>query len=452
MNNEALTDLKEGALTWRIIKYIVPLMLTGVLQLLYNTADNIVVGRFDGANALAAVGSTGSLINLIVNVLMGLSVGTAVAVAHDFGANDHEGVQKTVHTSMLISLISGIVVGAFGCIFSKIFLVWMGTPEDVLPLSTEYLAIYFLGTPASLVYNFGASILRSVGDTKRPLYFLSISGILNVILNLIFVIVFKMGVAGVAIATIVSQYVSMIMIIVCLMREKSCCHFDPKKMHIYGDKLAKIVKVGLPAGFQGTVFSISNVVIQSSINSFGSLVMAGSTAAGQLEGFTYMAMNSVYHASLTFVGQNVGAKKYHMINRVVFTCLGVVTVIGVVLSALTYVFREPLLQIYLPNDPEAIPYGITRMQYVLIPYFLCGWMEVLVGGQRGMGMSVIPMITSLVGSCLLRIVWIATVFAADPSLFTLFVSYPISWLVTSLVHAMFYFIRLHKVKKNATVA
>ena len=449
MHTVAKHNTKERSLTGQIIRYIIPLMLTGILQLLYNAADNIVVGRFDGSQALAAVGSTGALINLIVNVFMGLAVGTAVAVAHDYGANDDEGVQRTVHTSVLISIFCGLFVGAFGCLFSGTFLKWMGTPEDVLPLSTTYLAIYFLGTPASLIYNFGASILRSVGDTKRPLFFLTVSGILNVVLNLIFVILFHLSVAGVALATIISQYVSMVMIIVCLMREKGCCHLDLRKLHIYKDKLLKIIRVGLPAGFQGTVFSLSNVVIQSSVNSFGSLVMAGNTAAAQLEGFAYTAMNSVYHAALTFVGQNIGAKKYDMINKVVFRCLGIVIFIGVMVGGLMYTFGRPLLQIYLPNDPDAIPYGLTRLQYIIIPYFLCGTMEVMVGGQRGMGMSIVPMITSLIGSCALRVVWVATVFAAFRSLPVLYLSYPISWALTTAVHMIFYFNRLSKVKKMA---
>ncbi|MBE6711639.1 MAG: MATE family efflux transporter [Ruminococcaceae bacterium] len=452
MNRTATKQPKERSLTGQIIRYIVPLMLTGILQLLYNAADNVVVGRFDGSNALAAVGSTGALVNLILNVFIGLSVGTAVAVAHDYGANDHEGVQKTVHTSILISIFFGVIVGAFGCLCSGTFLKWMDTPPDVLPLSTTYLAIYFLGTPASMVYNFGASILRSVGDTKRPLFFLTLSGIINVVLNLIFVIIFRMSVAGVALATIISQYVSMVMIVVCLVREKGCCHLDFRKLRIHRDKLQKIVRVGLPAGIQGSVFSISNVVIQSSVNSFGSLVMAGNTAAAQLEGFAYTAMNSVYHAALTFVGQNMGAKRYDMINKVVFRCFIVVMCIGLTVGVLMYTFAEPLLKIYLPNDPDAIPYGITRMGYLIIPYFLCGTMEVMVGGQRGMGMSIVPMITSLVGSCLLRVVWVMTIFAAFRSLPVLYLSYPISWGLTTAAHTVFYFRHLGKIKKAARAA
>ncbi len=441
-------DLTEGPLTLKIIKYIIPLMLTGILQLLYNAADSVVVGHYDGSNALAAVSSVGSLINLLVNVFMGLSVGAAVVVAQDYGAKDYDGVSKTVHTSYLVSIIGGVVVGAIGLVFSRQFLIWMGSPEDVLPLSTEYLMIYFVGTPANMAYNFGASILRSIGDTKRPLYFLTISGIVNVILNLILVIVFHMGVAGVAYATVISQILSAVMVIVYMMKSKDCVKFIPKKMCIHKDKLKKMLYIGLPAGFQGTVFSLSNVVIQSAVNSFGSLVMAGNGAASSLEGFTYIAMNSVYQASLTFVGQNVGAKKYDRINKVQCVCLILVTVIGLVFGVTTYCFGEPLLSIYLPNDPDAIPYGMTRMSYIVLTYFLCGMMEVMVGGQRGMGMSLIPMINSLVGSCLLRIVWIATVFNSDPSLFTLYISYPISWIVTTLAHTVFYFIKLHSIKKN----
>ena len=446
---EKNNDLTSGPLTIKIIKFIIPLMLTGILQLLYNAADSIVVGHYDGSSALAAVSSVGALINLLVNAFMGLSVGAAVVVAQDYGAKDYEGVSKTVHTSYLISIIGGIVVGAIGLIFSRQFLIWMGSPEDVLPLSTEYLMIYFIGTPANMAYNFGASILRSVGDTKRPLYFLTISGLVNIVLNLVLVIVFHMGVAGVAYATIISQILSAVMVIVYMMKSKDCVRFVPKNMRIYGDKLKKMLYIGLPAGFQGTVFSLSNVVIQSAVNSFGSLVMAGNGAASSLEGFTYTAMNSVYQASLTFVGQNVGAKKYDRINKVQGVCLVLVTIIGLVFGVATYCLGEPLLSIYLPNDPEAIPYGIIRMSYIALPYFLCGMMEVMVGGQRGMGMSFIPMINALLGSCVLRIVWISTVFAADPTLFTLYISYPISWIVTTLAHTVFYFVKLHSLKKKA---
>ena len=442
-------EAKRDGTLLQIIKFILPLMLTGILQLLYNAADSVVLGRWDGSDSLAAVSSVGSLINLLVNVFMGLSVGTAVAVAHDYGAKEYRGVGRTVHTSILVSLVGGVAVAAIGLTFSRTFLVWMQSPENVLPLSTLYLKIYFLGTPANMVYNFGASILRSVGDTKRPLYFLTISGLANVVLNLIFVICFDMGVAGVALATIISQYMSAAFVIVYLMKHDGCIHLDFKKLRIHTDKLKKIIMVGLPAGFQGTVFSLSNVLIQSSVNSFGDLVMAGNGAAASIEGFTYISMNAVYHASLTFVGQSVGARRYDRINKIVFTCVLTVVVIGLVFGGLTCLFDEPLLSIYLPDEPSAIPYGSVRLLYISLPYFLCGIMEVFVGAQRGLGLSIVPMINSLLGSCVLRVVWIFTVFAAFRSLEILYLSYAITWIITSLAHLTVYSIRLRKIKKAA---
>ena len=455
-------DIVNGPMIPNILRFSLPLIATGMLQLLYNAADNIVVGQFDGQTALAAVGSTGSLINLILNICMGLAVGSSVAVAHDYGAGNKEGVQQTVHTSVLISMIGGIFVALVGFFFSGTFLRWMGSPENVLPLSTLYLRIYFLGTPASMVYNFCASMLRAVGDTKRPLYFLTISGLINVALNLFFVIVFHMGVAGVALATIISQYVSMIMVIIYMHRLDDCCHLDFRKLRIHKNKLLRIVQVGLPAGLQGSVFSISNVVIQSSINSFGSVVMSGNTAAGQLEGFVYTAMNSLYQASLTFTGQNVGAGKIHKLHRVMLSCAAIVTVIGLVMGIGMYLVGEPLLEIYLPleNNPateeamqknlenlKAIDYGMVRLRYVMLPYLLCGLMEVMVGCQRGMGMSVTPMITSMLGACGIRIFWIYTFFSWNRTLPMLYISYPISWFITTAVHTINYFRAHRKTKK-----
>ena len=444
---ENLVDA-PGSLTVKIVRFILPLIATGVLQLLYNAADSVVVGRFESADALAAVTSVGSLVNLLVNLFMGLSVGTSVAVAHDWGAKDYDGVSRTVHTSYLISFIGGVIVSAVGIVFSAQFLVWMKSDPAVLPLSARYLRIYFVGTTANMAYNFGASVLRSIGDTRRPLFFLAISGLVNVVLNVIFVVGFRMGVDGVAWATVASQVLSAVFVIVYMMRCEGPIRFEWRKLRLHPDKLRKIVLVGLPAGFQGTVFSISNVIIQSSVNSFGNIVMAGNGAAASIEGFTYIAQNSVYHASLTFVGQYVGAGKPEKINGVMFRCLGLVTVIGLTFGLLSYAFAEPLLGIYLPNDPEAIAFGKTRLLFLAVPYFLCGTMEVMVGGQRGMGLSLIPMVNALIGSCLLRIVWIATVFAAHHTLFMLYISYPISWLVTTGAHTVFYAIRLNKLKRD----
>lgn len=445
---ENLVDA-PGSLTVKIIRFVIPLMLTGILQLLYNAADSVVVGRFESSDALAAVTSVGSLINLLVNLFMGLSVGTSVAVAHDWGAKDYEGVSRTIHTSYLISFIGGILVSAVGIAFSGQFLVWMKSDPAVLPLSARYLRIYFVGTTANMAYNFGASVLRSVGDTRRPLYFLAVSGLVNVILNLIFVVVFRMGVDGVAWATVASQVLSAAFVIVYMMRVKTPIHFDWRKLKLHPDKLKKIVLVGLPAGLQGTVFSISNVIIQSSVNSFGNVVMAGNGAAASIEGFTYIAMNSFYHASLTFVGQFVGARKLERINGVIFRCLGLVTAVGLFFGVLSFVFAHPLLSVYLPNDPGAVDYGRTRLLYLAVPYFLCGMMEVMVGGQRGMGLSLLPMINALLGSCALRIVWIVTVFAVHHTLFMLYISYPVSWLVTTLAHSVVYAVRLRKLRREA---
>ncbi|MBQ3591008.1 MAG: MATE family efflux transporter [Clostridia bacterium] len=455
-------DIVNGPMIPNIIRFSLPLIATGMLQLLYNAADNIVVGQFDGQTALAAVGSTGSLINLIVNICMGLAVGSSVAVAQDYGAGNKDGVHQTIHTSVLVSMIGGLVVALVGFFFSGTFLRWMGSPENVLPLSTLYLKIYFLGTPASMIYNFCASMLRAVGDTKRPLYFLTISGLINVLLNLLFVIVFHMGVAGVALATIISQYVSMIMVLVYLHKLDDCCHLDFRKLKLYRNKMVKIIQVGIPAGLQGSVFSISNVVIQSSINSFGSVVMSGNTAAGQLEGFVYTAMNALYQAALTFTGQHVGAGNIHKLHRVMLSCAAIVLVIGLVMGIGMYAVGEPLLKIYLPIEAnpateeamqtnmenlKAIEYGMVRLMYVMLPYFLCGMMEVMVGCQRGMGMSVTPMITSMLGACGIRIFWIYTFFTWYRSLPMLYISYPISWFITTAVHTLNYFRAHSKTKK-----
>ena len=444
-------DIVNGPMIPNIFRFILPLIATSVLQLLYNAADNVVVGRYASYVALAAVGSTGALINLILNVCIGLSVGSSVAVAQDYGAGDEEGVQKVIHTSVYVSAVGGLIVGVIGFFFSRQFLVWMGSPEDVLPLATLYLKIYFLGTPASMIYNFCASILRSVGDTKHPLYYLTISGIINVIFNLIFVIQFHLGVAGVAIATVISQYVSCVMVVVFMMRAQDCCHLDLRKLKIHGDKFKKIVRVGLPAGLQGSVFSISNVVIQSAINSFNSVVMAGCTAAGQIEGFVYVAQNSLYQAALTFTGQYIGAGKLDKIRKVCFNCMWIVTAIGLILGILACVFGRPLLSIYIPDEPAAIEYGIERLLIVALPYFLCGWMEVLVGCQRGMGMSITPMIVSMLGACGLRILWISTIFQTNRTLFMLFLSYPLSWFITASVHFVFYKIHYAKLLKRHAV-
>lgn len=440
-------DMCNGPLTRKIITYCIPLALSGILQLLYNAADIIVVGRFTGPTALAAVGSTGSLINLIVNLLIGLSVGASVCVANFYGAGREKDVRETVHTAMLISVIGGVIVAVVGMVFAKTFLGWMGSPDDVIDQATLYLRIYFAGMPLTMAYNFASAIFRALGDTKRPLYYLAVSGLVNVILNLIFVIVFKMGVAGVATATVVAQAVSTTLIILCMIRSHSVIHLQRDMLRIHGDKLKEIVRVGLPAGLQGTIFSISNVLIQSSINSFGSIAIAGNSASSNLEGFMYTSMNSVYQAALSFAGQNMGARKYSRLKKVLCNCLAIVTGIGIGMGAIMYLFRYQLLGIY-SSDMDVINFGIERLELFCLTYFTCGAMDVMVGQMRGMGYSIVPMIVSLVGVCGIRIVWIFTVFKASNSLLTLYMSYPVSWVVTLAVHFSTFLYVYHKVKQR----
>ena len=441
-------NMCEGPLLSKIILFSVPLMLSSILQLLYNAADVIVVGRFAGSSALAAVSSTGSLINLIVNLFIGLSVGANVAAARFFGAKDDQGVHEVVHTSMLLSIIGGIFVGIVGFTFSRTFLEWMDSPPDVIDQAALYMKIYFCGMPAQMIYNFGSSILRAIGDTRRPLMFLTISGAVNVVLNLILVIFFHMGVAGVAIATIVSQLLSAIFVVTCLIRAKgsSFC-LDIKKLRIYRSKLMLIMQTGVPAGVQGSLFSVSNVLIQSSINSFGSTAMAGNGAAGNIEGFVYVAMNAFHHAALTFTSQNLGARNFDRIKRVAIQCVLIVTVVGFAVGGGAMLAAEPLLSIY-DSDPEVIAFGVLRMQIICLTYFGCGIMDVMGGLMRGLGYSITPMIVSLIGACGFRIFWIYTFFAWNPTLSCLYTSYPISWGLTAAAHAVCFVFALRAVKKK----
>ena len=356
-------DMCNGPLLGKLLLFTLPLMLSGILQLLFNAADIVVVGKFSGSQALAAVGSTSALINLFVNVFIGFSIGANVMVAQYFGAKDEKNVQETVHTSILLGLLGGIFLIAVGILLAKTMLIWMGTPEDVLDQAVLYINIYFIGMPAMLVYNFGAAILRAIGDTRRPLYYLLTAGVVNVILNMIFVIALDMGVAGVATATVISQVISASLIVRCLMHSEGMYHLDPHKLRIHKGKLAGIVRIGLPAGLQGAVFSISNVLIQSSINSFGSIAMAGSTAAGNIEGFVYTAMNSVYQTALSFVSQNVGGGKQERIPKISWECMIIVFIIGAVMGNAAYHFGDHLLRIY-SSDPEVIQYGLIRMQLI----------------------------------------------------------------------------------------
>ena len=429
----------NGPIFKKVVLFAFPLMLSGILQLLYNAADIIVVGQFSSSDAMAAVGSTSSLINLLTNVFIGLSIGVSVLISKFYGAGQQKDIFETVHTAIGLSLICGILVGILGFIFAGTMLEWMDSPENVLPKATLYMKIYFLGMPAFMIYNFGSAALRAVGDTRRPLYYLTISGIINILLNLLFVIVFNLSVMGVALATIISQYISASLIIWCLVKTDGACRLSLKHIRIHFRKLGAILRIGLPAGIQSSLFSISNVLIQSSVNSFGSTVMAGNTAAASLEGFVYTAMNSMSQASLSFTGQNFGAGQLKRIKRIAGICLASVSVVGLILGMAFYLLGTPLSRIYSP-DQAVIDVSLTRLEIICTTYFLCGIMEVLVGLLRGMGQSLLPTTVSLLGACAFRVLWIYTVFAADKTLTTLYISYPISWLLTSFIHLVCFFI------------
>ncbi len=443
-------DMTQGPLLPKVLMFSLPLIISGILQLLFNAADMVVVGRFAGKEYLAAVGSTGSLINLMVNVFIGLSVGGSVAVARSFGAGDPVAVHRSVHTAMTLAIIAGVVVGLLGFLFCRPLLRLMDNP--VLDYATTYMKIYFLGMPFNMVYNFGASILRAVGDTRRPLTYLTIAGVVNVVLNLLLVVGFHMNVAGVAIATVASQAVSAVLVVICLMRSSGAVHLDVRDLRIHRRQLIDIAKVGLPAGLQGSLFSISNVLIQSSVNSFGEVVVAANSAGSNLEGFAYTAMNAIHQAALTFASQNLGAGKIKRVRRSVWVCIATVTVIGLTISNLMFLAGQPLLSLYL-DDPSAIDpltgvtvleYGMKRLSYMLPLYCLCGLMDVMVGSLRGIGYSIMPMIVSLTGACLFRVVWIMTVFASHRTLDVLYLSYPLSWAVTFGVHLLCYLIFARK--------
>ena len=426
-------DMTQGPILPKIVAFTGPLILTGILQLLYNAADVIVVGNYAGHEALAAVSSTGSLINLLVNVFMGMSGGASVVIARYYGARDVISLRKAEHTAMTLALFMGLGVGLFGFLAARPLLQMMDSPEDVIDGAALYVRIYFLGMPANMLYNFGAGVLRAVGDTKRPMYYLMIAGLVNVLLNLLLVIVFHLDVAGVAIATVASQVISAALVLLCLLRSRSAIHLNLQECRIDRKSTREIIQIGLPAGLQGSLFSISNVLIQSSVNSFGSLVVAGNGVASSLESFVYTSMNAQYQAAMTFASQNYGAGKADRVRKTLWCCLGCVTVIGLGMGLLFRLFGPQLMSLYNP-EPEVIRNGLVRIDIIMPTYFLCGLMDVMVGQLRGIGYSVMPMIVSLTGACLLRIVWILTVFAQNHTLPVLYLSYPVSWFVTFAIH------------------
>ena len=445
-------DMIHGPLLGKLIIFTIPIILSGVLQLLFNAADVIVVGRFAGEASLAAVGSTNSLINLMTNLFIGMSVGANVCAAQFYGAGHEEEVKKTVHTSVAFSLICGVALIFVGLFLAKPILLLMGSPSDVINLAAIYVRLYFLAMPAIMLYNFLAGILRAAGDTKHPLIFLTVAGVVNVVLNIIMVVLFKMGVAGVAIATAVSNYISCGLLVGFFIKQNDALKLELSKVRIHRRILGKIVRIGLPAGIQGSLFSLSNVVIQSAINSFGTAVIAGSSAAGSIEGFVYISMNSVSQSTVTFVGQNYGAGDEKRVRRVIFETLGIVTVVGLIMGNAAYYFAPSLIGIY-TNSAAAIEAGTLRLFWVCCPYFLCGIMDVLTGALRGLGRSTVPMIVSLLGACLSRLVWIGTYFRVHHTQDVLFFSYPGSWILTLTVHSICLFIIYRKwvIKKNSEI-
>ncbi len=438
-------NMTEGPIFSKLLKFSIPLIFSSLLQLLFNAADIVVVGRFAGDNALAAVGSTGSLINLLVNLFQGLSIGTNVVAAHYFGANRKSELKETVHTAMLLSIYSGIIMTAVGVTFAVPILKLMQAPHEVLTLASVYLKIYFGGITATMIYNFGSALLRAVGDTQRPLYILFLAGIINVILNLIFVIIFHLDVAGVAWATVISQTISAILVVIILLKENEEYSLEIKNIKINMHIFTKIVKVGIPAGFQGIMFSFSNVIIQSSVNSFGAITIAGNAAAVNLEGFVYIAMNGFSQGTLTFCSQNMGAGRIERIKKAVWVSQGCIIVIGAVLGALFLLFRNQLVGFF-SDSPEVVQAGVRRFWVIMTTYYLCGMMDGMSNSIRGIGHSLTPVITSLCGACLYRIIWIFTVFQIPQfhNIYCIYITYPISWILTFIANIIFY---RHYIKK-----
>lgn len=442
-------DMTDGPILGKLLKFSIPLIFSSILQLLFNAADVVVVGRFAGDNSLAAVGSVGSLVNLLVNLFTGLSIGTNVVAAHYFGAGKKNELQETVHTAMLVSLFSGIFLTVIGVSAAKPILTLMQAPAEVLDLAALYLRIFFGGITASMIYNFGSALLRAKGDTKRPLYILMVAGIINVILNLIFVVPLHMDVAGVALATIISQIFSAFMVVMILLREEDDFRLNLKKLKINSYIFGQIVKIGIPAGFQGICFSISNVIIQSSINSFGAIVVAGNSAACNLEGFVYTSMNGFSQGALTFCSQNMGAGKINRIKKLVFVSQLSIIVISVLECILALIFVRPLLGIYSTN-PQVVDAGVARLWVIFTTYFLCGMMDSMANTIRGIGHSLLPAIVTIFGVCVLRMLWLGTVFQMPRFHVetTIFLSYPISWIVTFGVLVVCFIVEFRKLKKE----
>lgn len=446
-------DMCNGPILPKLLRFSVPLTLSTMLQLLFNAADVVVVGRYAGDNSLAAVGSNTALINLLTNLFLGLSIGANILAARHYGAREDEELSKTVHTSILLSIYSGILLSIVGVCGARVILEWMQCPDDVLGLATIYLRIYFAGMTATMLYNFGAALLRAGGDTQRPLYFLLAAGVVNVVLNLFFVIKLQMDVAGVALATVISQCISAGLVIRCLMKENGPLKLELKKLKIYPMKLKQIMQVGIPAGFQGVLFSLANVTVQSSINSFDDTVLvAGSSASSSVENFVYANVNSFYQANTAFTSQNFGAGNYKRILKIRHTAVIAGVISTTLLGWIAILFGHQLLGIY-STSPEVVQAGMLRMWFMLVVYGLDALMDVQVGSMRGIGYNVLPMLVSLVGACVFRLVWLATVFQipAYHRIETVYIVYPISWALTALAHGICFFFAYRKVVRTMSL-
>lgn len=444
--NKYEIDMCNGTIMDKLISFSLPLMLSGILQLMFNAVDIIVVGRFSGSESLAAVGSTTALINVFVNLFIGISLGANVLAARFYAAKREKEMSETVHTAITLALISGIIMAFVGIGLSRGALELMGTPDDVINLSALYMRIYSVGMPFFMLYNYGAAILRAVGDTKRPLLFLIIAGVTNACLNLVLVIVFDMGVAGVAIATVISQCISCILVLRCLWTSEGSYQLRFSRLCLKKVYLKQIFQVGIPAGIQSTVINFSNVLLQSSVNSFGSTAMAGYTAANNIFGFLYATVNAVTQACMSFTSQNYGAGKWKRMDRVLVNCIILSVSVAVVLGGGAYIFGDKLLQIY-TADPKVIQCGMEILLYTTVTYFLCGLMDLFPGAMRGMGYSLVPMVLSIIGTVGVRIVWIFGIFPSHRSLDILFISYPASWIITIVMQVIcFFFVRrvVHK--------
>lgn len=442
-SNKYEIDMCNGSIMDKLVSFALPLMLSGILQLMFNAVDIIVVGRFSGSEALAAVGSTTALINVFTNLFIGISLGANVLAARFFAAGRREEMSETVHTSITLALISGILMAFVGLVFSKGALELMGTPEDVIGLSTLYMRIYFMGMPFFMLYNYGAAILRAVGDTKRPLYFLIIAGVINAGLNMVLVIVFGLGVAGVGIATVFSQMVSCVLVLTCLCRAEGSYKLSFSKLSMKGYYLKQIFQVGIPAGIQSTVINFSNALLQSSVNSFGSTAMAGYTAANNILGFLYVSINSVTQACMSFTSQNFGVGKYKRMDRVLIDCMILSVGVALVLGCGAYFFGAEILQVY-TEEADVIQCGVEILSITTVPYFLCGIMDLFPGALRGMGYSAVPMVLSIIGTVGMRVLWIFVFFPQHRSLYFLFISYPASWIATIVMQVVcYYFVRKH---------